>query len=139
MYQVFVYGTLKSGFANHDEMLKGEKCLGEYKTIDKFPLVLTGPWNSPVMFPEPGIGEHVFGEVYEVHKDKLKQLDKFEYVNHPKGFRRLTLEVKSNTCEMMIVDAYLRLRKYIKEIRSEYLSNYQDENYVYKRIRKLKK
>ena len=139
MHHVFVYGTLKSGFANHDEMLKGEKYLGEYKTIDKYPLVITGPWNSPVMFPEPGIGKYVFGEVYEVHNDKLKQLDKFEYVNHSKGFRRLTLEVTSNKCEVMIVNSYLRLRKFIKEIRSEYLSNYQDKNYVHKRLRRSMK
>jgi len=136
MHQVFVYGTLKSGFDNHYEMLNGERYLGRYQTIDKYPLVITGPWNSPVMFPEPGVGKCVFGEVYEVHDDKLKQLDGFEYINYPKGFRRLKLEVKSNTSEVMIVEAYMRFRKFIKEIRSEYLSDYQDKNYIHKSLRR---
>ncbi|MBT8124690.1 MAG: gamma-glutamylcyclotransferase, partial [Gammaproteobacteria bacterium] len=33
IYQVFVYGTLKFGFANHDKMLKKERFLGSYVTI----------------------------------------------------------------------------------------------------------
>lgn len=131
MHQIFVYGTLKSGFANHDEMLKGEKFLGSYVTIDKFPLVITGPWNSPVMFPEPGIGNRVFGEVYEVNEIKLKKLDEFEYVHLPQGFRRIKLKVKSKMDDVLVVEAYMRLRECIKEIRSEYISNYQDQNYVH--------
>jgi gamma-glutamylcyclotransferase (GGCT)/AIG2-like uncharacterized protein YtfP len=60
MPQLFVYGTLKSSFSNHDEMLKGEKYLGAYVTFNKYPLVITVPWNSPVMFPEPGVGNYVY-------------------------------------------------------------------------------
>ncbi len=139
MYQVFVYGTLKFGFANHDEMLKEERFLGSYVTVDQYPLVITGPWNSPVMFPEPGIGHFVFGEVYEVNEIKLKQLDEFEYVNMPQGFRRIKLRVKSHTDEVLIVEAYMRLRKFIKDIRSEYISNYQDKNYVHESLRRVSK
>ncbi len=43
MHQVFVYGTLKFGFASHDKMLKEESFLGSYVTIDQYPLVITGP------------------------------------------------------------------------------------------------
>ena len=131
MPQIFVYGTLKSGFANHDELLKGEKYLGTHVTIDRYPLVITGPWNSPVMFPEPGVGNCVQGEVYEVNETKLKQLDKFEYVHLPRGYKRFELKVMSKTGETLIVEAYMRLRKFIKEVRSEYLSNYQDKYYVH--------
>ena len=131
MHQVFVYGTLKSGFANHNEMLKGEKYLGTFVTIEKYPLVLTGPWNSPVMFPEIGVGKYVNGEVYEINDLKLKHIDEFEYVHLPQGFRRFKLRVKSITGEILFAEAYMRLRKFIKEIRSEYLSDYQDKSYVH--------
>jgi len=135
MHKIFVYGTLKASFANHGETLNGEKCLGSCVTVDKYPLVITGPWNSPVMFPELGVGKNVYGEVYEVNNLKLNQLDKFEYVHMPRGFRRIKLEVKSNTGELLIAEAYMRLRKFIKEIRSEYISDYQDMHYVHKSLR----
>ena len=132
MPKIFVYGTLKSSFANHDEMLKGERYMGDYVTFNKYPLVITSPWNSPVMFPEPGVGNHVNGEVYEVNEIKLRQLDMFEYVHLPQGFRRFKLKVITNAGENLIAEAYMRSRKFIKEIRSEYLSNYQDKSYVHK-------
>ena len=135
MRNIFVYGTLKANFANHGETLKKERCLGSYVTVDKYPLVITGPWNSPVMFPELGVGKNVYGEVYEVNNLKLNQLDKFEYVHMPRGFRRITLEVESNSGELLIAEAYMRLRKFIKEIRSEYISDYQDKHYVHKNLR----
>ncbi len=131
MNRIFVYGTLKAGFPNHDEMLMGERFLGAYTTVEKFPLVITGPWYSPVIFPEPGRGHCVTGEVYEVNENKLKGLDKFEYVHLPAGFRRYELDVVSNTGEMLRVEAYMRPRKFIKEIRSRYLTSYQDTRYIH--------
>lgn len=131
MHRIFVYGTLKSGCANHNGMLQAEVCLGDYSTVEKYPLVLTGPWYSPVMFPEPGVGHCVHGEVYEVNDEKLAELDEFEYLHLPKGFRRFELEVVSNKRELLIVEVYMRPRKYIKEVRSEYLEKYQDHRYVH--------
>ena len=131
MKRIFVYGTLKAGFANHHEMLRGEQYIGIYRTVEKYPLVLTGPWFSPVMFPEPGNGHSVSGEVYEIGSEKLRELDEFEYVHLPHGFRRHELEVQSTQGNVLNVEAYMRLRKFIKEIRSDYLADYQDRRYVH--------
>ena len=131
MHLIFVYGTLKAGFANHNEMLKGEQLVGAYKTVQKYPLVITGPWNSPVMFPEPGVGHCVSGEVYEVNSKKLVELDEFEYVHLPNGFRRFQLDVVSDKGNVLCVEAYMRLRKFIKEVRSDYLDDYQDTCYIH--------
>ena len=130
MHRIFVYGTLKKGFANH-AMLEGEKCLGDYKTVEKFPLVITAPWNSPVVFPEPGIGHCIMGEVYAVDAVKLVALDKFEYTHLPKGFRRVAIKVISPTAELLQVEAYMRCRKYVTQIRSDYMADYQDRHYVH--------
>lgn len=135
MHCIFVYGTLKAGFANHNEMLVGERFVGAYSTKQKYPLVITGPWNSPVMFPEPGVGHCVSGEVYEVNSKKLIELDEFENVHMPTGFRRIQLEVISNKGHVLMVEAYMRLRKYIKEVRSDYLDDYQDKCYIHENQR----
>lgn len=131
MNRIFVYGTLKAGFANHDEMLMGERFLGAYITVEKYPLVITGPWYSPVMFPEPGKGYCVTGEVYEVNNEKLMQLDEFEYVHLVKGFRRLEIDVVSDKGKILRVEAYMRAREFIKEIRSGYLKGYLDNRYIH--------
>lgn len=129
--KIFVYGTLKSGFSNHLEMLSGQNCLGSFLTIEKYPLVITGPWYSPVMFPEPGVGHYIQGEVYEVNDKKLAELDEFEYVHLSKGFRRLDLTVISNQNEKFSVQAYMRARKHVKQIWSDYIDNYQDHRYIH--------
>ena len=129
---IFVYGTLKTGFPNHDEMLKDERLLGLYKTVEKYPLVLTKPWYSPVMLPEPGIGHHVSGEIYVVNNEKLQELDKFEYIYLPKGFRRHQLKVVSHAGDILTAEVYLRSRNNIKKICSDYLKSYEDTRYIHK-------
>ena len=135
MNLIFVYGTLKTGFPNHKEMLNSERLLGLYKTVEKYPLVLTRPWCSPVMFPEPGIGHHVAGEVFVVNNEKLQELDKFEYVHLPKGFRRYELKVVSHTGVLLTAEAYFRSRKNIKQICSDYLRSYEDNRYIHNSLR----
>ncbi len=131
MNRIFVYGTLKAGFANHGEMLKGEQLQGVFTTVEKYPLVITAPWYSPVMFHESGIGHHVSGEIYSVNNEKLQDLDKFEYVHMPKGFRRLELEVVSTSGEISLAEAYFRPRKFINKICSDYLKTYEDNRYIH--------
>jgi len=135
MNLIFVYGTLKTGFPNHDEMLKGERLLGLYTTVEKYPLVITRPWFSPVMLPEAGVGHHVSGEIYGVNDEKLKALDKFEYVHLPKGFRRYEIKAVSHAGEIILADAYLRPRKFINQICSEYLQCYENHRYIHERHR----
>ena len=135
MNLIFIYGTLKTGFPNHNEMLKGERLLGVYTTVEKYPLVLTRPWYSPVMFPEPGIGHYVSGEIFDVNDEKLQDLDKFEYVYLPKGFRRHEIKVVSYTGEILTAEAYLRSRKNIKQICSDHLQCYEDDGYIHERQR----
>ena len=44
MFNLFIYGTLKRGYPNHDEYLADEKFLGEYRTIERFPLIIANKW-----------------------------------------------------------------------------------------------
>jgi len=61
-----------------------------------------------------------------MNDEKLQELDKFEYVNLTKGFKRYDLKVVSYTGEISMAEAYLRPRKYVNQICSVYLKCYED-------------
>ncbi|KAL9648274.1 hypothetical protein ABK040_013893 [Willaertia magna] len=79
---VFVYGTLKEGFANYEhKMMKYKSCKLISKqaiTLDKFPLMVLGERKIPYLFGVKGIGNNIEGEVYLVDDEHLKELDIFE-------------------------------------------------------------
>lgn len=77
LQRVFVYGTLKKGFGNHERLLKECKELGT-ATIEGIMFHLGA-------FPAISLGEpfgKIHGEVYEVSWDKLIDLDQLEGVGH---------------------------------------------------------
>ena len=55
---VFLYGTLKTGEANHNLLLlKGQCSLkGKGITVEKYPLVVATRYNGPFLLYKPGIG-----------------------------------------------------------------------------------
>ncbi len=130
MNLIFVYGTLKRGCYNHNKLLKNETFIGPYKTVEKYPLVLTCPRFSPVMFPEPGIGHKISGEVYKVDDKKLYSIDKFEYIHLPNGFKRHKIHLESRYGSFLVAEAYFRQRKFVRKICSDYLESYDDDRYV---------
>jgi len=80
---VFVYGTLKTGEANHHVISSGEGhslCLGKGRTQTKFPLVIGSRFNVPYLLDAPGKGHQIIGQVYRVDDPKLAQLDVLEGV-----------------------------------------------------------
>ncbi|TSQ01571.1 Gamma-glutamylaminecyclotransferase B [Bagarius yarrelli] len=58
---------------------KGQaKFLGRARTVEKYPLVITGRYNIPFRLNVPGKGQRVQGEIYSVDDQMLKFLDWFE-------------------------------------------------------------
>ena len=88
-YKVFVYGTLKKGFCNH-ELLKEAEYLGKAITKEAYPLIAPKVW-YPYLIDAPGEGEQVKGELYEVDLSTLKQLDRLE--EYPRYYTRKTIDV----------------------------------------------
>jgi gamma-glutamylaminecyclotransferase len=78
MHKVFVYGTLKSGYCNHD-LLQGAK---GYPAVAPQIDLYAGP-SYP--FAMRGQGQAV-GEVYEVNNLLLKKIDRLE--GHPQYYHR---------------------------------------------------
>lgn len=93
---VFVYGTLKKGFPNHNNYMGSAKRLGKYQTIEKYPLVLCGARYVPCMINSPGKGHHVEGELYEVDDECLNRIDALEGIQDSDGYRRAVIRVSSS-------------------------------------------
>lgn len=93
---LFVYGTLKRGFPNHDR-LAGRRVGDRWRTVQALPLyVVRLPLEdrAPWLVNQPGHGERVCGEVYEVDDAALPAMDRFEEVGLPTGYERVPLELE---------------------------------------------
>lgn len=86
--KLFVYGTLKKGFNNH-HYVKECECLGEAKTIEKYPMINSGYF--PSLIDDKGIGYHIQGFVYLVDDNQLAKIDNLE--GHPNFFQRKEIDI----------------------------------------------
>jgi gamma-glutamylaminecyclotransferase len=124
---VFIYGTLKKGFPNHDTYMESATRLGKYQTLEKYPLVLIGERHVPCMINTPGQGHRIEGELYEVDDDCLKKMDALEGTKQPDGYRRLLIPVRTveeSDAVPQKVHAYLMPPGIAKDFRSQNLSSY---------------
>ncbi len=125
--RVFVYGTLKKGFPNHDNYMKSAKELGKYQTIEKYPLILCGARYVPCMICSPGDGHHVQGELYEVDDECLNRIDALERIQDSDGYRRYVIRVNSSESinqDIKQALAYLMPPEQVANRRSNYLKTF---------------
>lgn len=91
MINVFVYGSLRKGFHNHDRFMVGAKYLKDAETEPIYTMISLGGF--------PGVFEggdtSVKGEVYEIGLSVLQQLDQLE--GHPHFYRRTKIKLKDGT------------------------------------------
>ena len=132
MHRVFVYGTLKRGFPNHDAGMKDVRCLGRFRTVEPFPLVVGGTWFSPYLIDEPGKGMRVFGEIFEIDDDGLAKLDCMEGTHLSNGYSRISIGIEgANGSFPFDAWTYVKRRDAIEGIHSEPLDEYlPDPRYV---------
>lgn len=88
--RLFVYGSLKRGFSNHDRM-RGACFAGVAVTASGHELFLVGEYPALVT----GGAGTVSGEVYEVTPEHLLRLDAFE--DHPHLYCRTTILLSDGT------------------------------------------
>ena len=127
-YLVFVYGTLKKGFPNHDNYMESAKRLGKYKTIEKYPLVLCGARYVPCMIDSPGKGHHVEGELYEVDDECLNRIDALERIQDSDGYIRTVIRVRLSERRSQDIEkalAYLMPPDQVTDRRSNDLKAYE--------------
>lgn len=131
-HNVFVYGTLKRGFPNHQGAMSMAAYIGEVCTLVAFPLVVGGRWFSPYLLDEPGTGQRVNGELFSVDDAGLAMLDELEGLHVVSGYRRIAIAVQAAQ-DGNVVEAwtYVKRRETIEGIHCEPMREYQiDPRYV---------
>ena len=126
-HHLFVYGTLKKGFPNHDHYMRSARDLGKYQTIEKYPLTLCGPRYVPCMIFSPGDGHRVEGELYEVDGECLNRIDALERIQDSDGYKRTVIRISPRgRLDQDIRDAltYFMLPEQATDRRSDNLKTY---------------
>lgn len=132
MHKVFIYGTLKRGFPNHEAGLAEARFLERVRTLEAYPLIVGGRWFSPYLIDEPGQGRRVFGELFAVDAAGLALLDRMEGVGRPEGYHRICVAVARPDDEIAL-DAwtFVKDRAAIAVIHSAAMVEYgHDPRYV---------
>tara|TARA_R100000734_G_C3317632_1_gene110970 strand:- start:3023 stop:3433 length:411 start_codon:yes stop_codon:yes gene_type:complete len=73
--KVFVYGTLKKGFHNHD-IIDGGNYIGTAQSVEKFNMINLGGF--PAVLYNSDDGYQISGEIYQVTPKILQRLDILE-------------------------------------------------------------
>lgn len=90
---LFVYGSLKKGFDNHNLLSKYAKRLGKAHTVKKFAMFEDSFGNYPYIIDTPV--SRINGELYQITRAELMQrIDEFE--GAPDYYIRKKIEVKSH-------------------------------------------
>lgn len=90
---LFVYGSLKKGFDNHNLLGKYAKRLGKAHTVKKFAMFEDSFGNYPYIVDVPI--SKIKGELYQITRAELMQkIDEFE--DAPDYYVRKKIEVKSH-------------------------------------------
>ncbi len=93
MTHVFVYGTLKEGFANFG-INAGHRVPGTFRTVQKYPLYIIGEPFLPWLVNQPGTGEHVLGQVFQVNAQVLRDMDVLEQIDEAGWYARVEIQVQ---------------------------------------------
>lgn len=99
--QAFIYGTLKKNRHNHWLLKEIEATyICTVKTYEKYPLFeLDEPF--PYLQNNPGIGEEVKGELYEIKDEFIDRLDYFE--GSPDLYHKNNIKVTDGYLEYDVV------------------------------------
>lgn len=103
-YYVFVYGTLKSAYYNHN-ILGDAEFIACASTKDKYPMVNIEKY-FPYLINDKGHGHHVKGEIYRVNVSKLQDLDILE--GYPDLYTREEIQVVSSGIELSAIVYFVK-------------------------------
>jgi gamma-glutamylaminecyclotransferase len=128
--KVFAFGTLKRGFPLHEQGMAGARFLGLYRTRERYPMLVAGPWFAPMMFREPGVGFQVSGELYEADEKIMAILDRLEAVGRPGNFREVIEVEPVGGGAPCLALAYMKARELAAPVHTGYLEVYDDRRFV---------
>jgi gamma-glutamylaminecyclotransferase len=127
--RLFALGTLKRGFAISDA-LNGSRYLGQYRSVERFPLLIAGPWYAPMLLNQPGLGRHIAGELYELDDAILARIDPIESIGRAGNLRIQILVAPSSGGPACDALAYAKEPALATPVHSGYLADYQDRRFI---------
>ena len=106
---LFVYGSLKKGFENHD-ILSEANYISKAKTLRKFAMYKEDNKDYPYIIDDKFTGQSIDGEVYEItRRDLLNRVDDFE--NSPSYFKHEDIFVQTRSRKMKVKTYILSMPK----------------------------
>jgi gamma-glutamylcyclotransferase (GGCT)/AIG2-like uncharacterized protein YtfP len=130
---LFVYGSLKKGFDNHDLLSKSAKRLGKATTVGKFAMYEDSFGNYPFLVKQPI--SKIEGELYEIkRKELLDAIDEFE--GAPEYYQRKKIRIKSHHGEN-VAFTYIREKIDIDKDQKPLNRWENDTDYKVKKLDKL--
>ena len=102
---IFVYGTLKFGYSNHDRHLLDAEYIADATTTDKWAMI-GKDYYFPYLLRKHAQGHHVEGEIYAVTDAQLKALDRLE--GHPTHYRKTPITVTTLSGKKLDVTTYTK-------------------------------
>ena len=120
MTRIFVYGTLKQGFANA-HINRGVRVPGVYRTRERHTMVLLGDGHVPTLVLTPGEGHAVVGELYDVDDETLTGMDALERIGEPGGYLRVPIELVAHgdgvdATDVLVADVYVRPPEHLQGV-----------------------
>jgi gamma-glutamylaminecyclotransferase len=130
MIRLFALGTLKKGFPLHETALGGARCVGAYRTVQRYPMLVAGPWYAPMMLDQPGKGLHVRGELYEIDETRLKAIDAIESIGKSGNLRRAVEVEPLQGGPRVTAFVYMKTGDLAVPVHSGHLEDYQDRRFI---------
>ena len=112
---LFVYGSLKQGFAN-EHVNTGRRVVGRYRTHEPYRMYLLGEGEVPCVVAPPGTRHQVVGELYEVNAEDIARMDRLERIGESTGYERAELFIErfdTEPVEFLHADVYLKHERVI--------------------------
>lgn len=125
--RVFVYGTLKQGFGNHEYYLgnnEAVKYLGRCYITGDFRMYSNGAFPIVTAGSDPDRRAHIVGEVYEIDEYTLDALDALE--GHPEWYQRIKVDTPFRKAWVYTMPADSRFRHNV-EVESGCFNMSQEE------------
>lgn len=124
--RVFVYGTLKEGYSNHNFLLKGAKKIGKATSASKWAMIGEGMSFPYLLRRDAAEGHTIKGEVYEVTKAELEALDRLEGVptHYKKTFMYVAYEDATIPSENVLV--YVKANVTTLDMAKKFISTFED-------------
>ena len=91
MNHVFVYGTLKEGFAKFG-VNAGRRVPGIFRTVQRYPLYIIGESFLPWLVNRTGTGEYVLGQVFQVGEQVLRDMAELEQIDEKGWYSRVEIQ-----------------------------------------------